>query len=99
MRERIIAGYLRRRLACERALEDFAKEEKGSLRYRGNHAGDRNPHRSGGRVPYAASGSGDRGIRAAYGSAWIIIDWRGTAAGTDMAALSCCGSLCFYEVD
>ena len=30
MRERIIAGYLRRRLACERALEDFAKEEKGA---------------------------------------------------------------------
>ena len=30
MRERIIAGYLRRRRACERALEDFAKEEKGA---------------------------------------------------------------------
>lgn len=30
MRERIISGYLRRRLACERALEDFVKEEKGA---------------------------------------------------------------------
>ena len=30
MREKIIAGYLRRKLACCRVLEDFAKEEKGA---------------------------------------------------------------------
>lgn len=33
MRERIISGYLRRRLACERALEDFVKEEKGDSNF------------------------------------------------------------------
>lgn len=30
MKERIIAGYLRRKLACKRALENFMKEEKGA---------------------------------------------------------------------
>ena len=30
MRERMIAGYLRRKLVCRNALENFAKEEKGA---------------------------------------------------------------------
>ncbi|MDE7320347.1 MAG: hypothetical protein K2N46_11560 [Lachnospiraceae bacterium] len=30
MREKMIAGYLRRKLACCRALENFAEEEKGA---------------------------------------------------------------------
>ncbi|MBR5508467.1 MAG: hypothetical protein IKV59_00270 [Lachnospiraceae bacterium] len=30
MREALIAGYLRRKLACMEALEQFAKEERGA---------------------------------------------------------------------
>ena len=30
MREALIAGYLRRKLACMEAMEQFSKEEKGA---------------------------------------------------------------------
>lgn len=30
MREKLIAGYLRRKLACMEALENFGQEEKGA---------------------------------------------------------------------
>ncbi len=30
MREKIIVGYLRSKMACHRALEDFVREEKGA---------------------------------------------------------------------